>query len=420
MSVARRKSDQALNDRDADIRDKEAEIHQLQSSVDWLRGEVARLTASNDEITAQRENAVQELQDLRSQHGQLAACMEDIVRDHIHTALGAKNQEMERLRGELQSARDTTRALQRQLTAAMSSRDDDDVLTVLDAGHFEAACQKLCHHVQQWVVRFSKHSDLRRCRMLHEVRDDQIADRFDSAVLDGTDVDTYLADRVRRRDVFMAVVMAMVWDFVFTRYLFGMDREQRQRLKSLEKQLSEVGTQAAVQRWRATTLTLLAQRPSFEQQLARDIEAVAREIFGTLSRLLPPPPAAEGKLLESLRRLLTFASRLSIEMRTQRAEYVMLPPLQPEHDEQGELVRTVRFKASLMNERGGAAVANEALEQQQAIVRMVLFPPVVKRGDDRGEGDDEMVVYPAQVLVARDGTSRLASSERTDTPSDMI
>ncbi|KAL2005334.1 hypothetical protein VTN00DRAFT_2545 [Thermoascus crustaceus] len=423
VSVARRKSDQALNNRDADIRDKEAEINQLQSSVDWLRGEVARLTASNDEITAQRENAVQELQDLRSQHSQLAAGMEDIVRDHINTALSAKNQEIERLRGELQSARDKTLALQRQITAAMSSRDDDNVLIFLDENHFEAACQKLCHHVQQWVVRFSKHSDLRRCRMLHEVRDDKIADRFDNAILDGTDVDTYLADRVRRRDVFMAVVMAMVWDFIFTRYLFGMDREQRQKLKSLEKQLSEVGTKAAVQRWRATTLTLLSKRPAFEQQLAHDIEAVALEIFGTLSRLLPPPPAAEGALLESLRRLLKYAARLSIEMRTQRAEYVMLPPLQPEYDQQGELVRTVRFNASLMNERSGSAVSNEAL--QQAIVRMVLFPLVVRKGDDRGEGNDEIVVYPAQVLVARDGTpgsraTRLASSERTDTPSDML
>jgi hypothetical protein len=33
----------------------------------------------------------------------------------------------------------------------------------------------------------------------------------------------------------------MIWEYVFTRYLFGMDREQRQKLKSLEKTLSEVG-----------------------------------------------------------------------------------------------------------------------------------------------------------------------------------
>jgi len=42
--------------------------------------------------------------------------------------------------------------------------------------------------------------------------------------------------------VFMSVVMTMIWEFVFTRYLFGMDREQRQKLKSIEKTLMEVGT----------------------------------------------------------------------------------------------------------------------------------------------------------------------------------
>lgn len=251
------------------------------------------------------------------------------MRDEI----GRKNQEIARLR-------DQVAALQRQITAA--AIDNDNVLTVLDDGHFARACEQLCHHVQQWVVRFSKHSDLRRCRPLAELRDERLADRFAGAVLDGSDVDADLADRVRRRDVFTAVVMAMVCEFVFARYLFGMDREQRQKLKALEKQLAEAAPRAAVQRWRATTLTLLARRPAFEQQRARDTEAVAQEIFGTLARLLPPPQTAEGALLDSLRGVLRHAARLAVEMRTQRAEYVMLPPLQP-----------ARFDAARMHERSG-------------------------------------------------------------------
>jgi hypothetical protein len=31
----------------------------------------------------------------------------------------------------------------------------------------------------------------------------------------------------------------------------------------------------------------------------------------------------------------------------------------------------------------------------------VLFPLVVKKGNDEGEGDEEIVVCPAQVLVAK-------------------
>ena len=33
----------------------------------------------------------------------------------------------------------------------------------------------------------------------------------------------------------MSVVMAMVWEYVFTRYLFGMDRDQRKKLKAAIK-----------------------------------------------------------------------------------------------------------------------------------------------------------------------------------------
>lgn len=413
LTSARRKSDQALNRSDADLRDRDAEVNQLRSSLEWMQKEVARLTEENEGLTATnagmeaahhqelaeaRETSTRELEDLRAQHHQLSTGMEDIVRHEIETALAEKNEELRRLRAELVATRDKVQELQRQISSTLQ---EDDVTVPRDEDYFDSACQKLCQHVQQWVLRFSKHSDLRRCRQLSDIHDEKIADRFDNAILDGSDVDTYLADRVRRRDVFMSVVMTMVWEYIFTRYLFGMDREQRQKLKTLEKQLAEVGSRSAVARWRATTLTLLAKRPSFARQRANDTEAVALEIFGTLSRLLPPPSVVETTLLDSLRSVLHLAADLSIEMRTQRAEYVMLPPLQPEFDTNGDLARQVYFNASLMNERSGETTSNEALEAQRAVVRLVLFPLVVKKGNDRGEGDEEIVVCPAQVLIAR-------------------
>jgi hypothetical protein len=63
----------------------------------------------------------------------------------------------------------------------------------------------------------------------------------------------------------------------------------------------------------------------------------------------------------------------------------------------------VYFNAALMNERSGETTSNEMLEEEQAVVRIVLFPLVVKRGSDEGEGDEEIVVCPAQVLVAKTG-----------------
>jgi hypothetical protein len=98
---------------------------------------------------------------------------------------------------------------------------------------------------------------------------------------------------------------------------------------------------------------------------------------------------------------------LAVEMRTQRAEYMMLPPLQPEYDDTGELTEQVNFNAALMNERSGTdpnnggGESNEDLEARGAVVRVVLFPLVVRKGDDVGVGDDEIVVCPAQVLVVR-------------------
>ena len=275
--------------------------------------------------------------------------MESIVRHEIDTALAEKNAEIQRLRGDLDIAREQVRELQSQILAQPS----DNVVVSHDEDYFDQACQKLCQQVQGWVLRFSKFSDLKLCRGTNEVRDEKIVDRFDNAILDGSDVDNYLTDRVKRRDVFMSVVMTMIWEYVFTRYLFGMDREQRQKLKLLEKNLGEVGPTGAVHQWRALTLTLLSKRESFKAQRESDTEAVAIEIFSTLSRFLPPPQNLEEQIVGSLRTVMRTAVDLSIEMRTQRAEYMMLPPLSPEYDTNGDLARKVYFNASLMNERSG-------------------------------------------------------------------
>jgi hypothetical protein len=101
-------------------------------------------------------------------------------------------------------------------------------------------------------------------------------------------------------------------------------------------------------------------------------------------------------------------------MRTQKAEYVMLPPLRPEYDTNGDLVAKVPFSASLMNERSGEHTSNEELETKGATVKIVLFPLVVKKGDDNGEGDDEIVVCPAQVLVAKEKGKKVGFESSMD------
>jgi hypothetical protein len=423
-SRAENASSEALVARDTALQQKEAELEKLREDLEWMQKEVTKLTEVNEglasanqalatthaalesqhnETHAQWQESSRELETLRSQHEHLSGGMEEIVRHEIDTTLAAKNAELRQLYSNLEAAKEKIRELQQQIVASRN----DGVITARDEDYFDGACQQLCQHVQQWVLRFSKFSDTRICRSTNEVRDDKIVERFDNAVVDGSDVDTYLADRVKRRDVFMSVVMSMIWEFIFSRYLFGLDREQRQKLKHLEKNMLEVGPRSAVQRWRATTLTLLSRREAFAAQRAEDTEAVVQEIFGTLARFLPPPQNLEKPLLDSLRNVMKTAVDLSIEMRTQRAEYTMLPPLQPGYDVKGDVKDKFVFNAALMNERSGQTTSNQEVEAQKAVVRMVLFPLVVKKGGgDEGEeegGEEEVVVCPAQVLVAREG-----------------
>jgi len=389
--------------------EKDAEIDSLKRSLEWLQNEVSRLTEANDGLASanvtlarqhgdrygmlesQHSQTTRELEEAREAHNNLSADVEGVVQD--------KDQEIAQLRAELEAVKERIRAMQRQILASKAS--DSEFLTIRDEDYFDNACQQLCQHVQQWVLRFSKFSDMRACRLTSEINNDKTIDRLDNAILDGSDVDSYLADRIKRRDVFMSMTMTMVWEFVFTRYLFGMDREQRQKLKSLEKTLSEVGPASAVHQWRAITLTLLAKREAFAQQREQDTQAVVHAVLETLTEILPPPSNLEAQIEEQLTRVMKAAVDLSIEMRTQRAEYMMLPPLQPEYDANGDLASKVSFNAALMNERSGDTVSNEELEAQKAVVRIVLFPLVVKKGNDEGEGDDEIVVCPAQVLVAK-------------------
>ncbi|KAB8346092.1 hypothetical protein FH972_023140 [Carpinus fangiana] len=414
--------EEAVKARDLEIQEKDLEIHSIKTSLETLQTEVTRLTRHNTELQntqnderyasleaqhqdvhAKWQTSSRDLETLQQKHDNLSRSMETVVRGEIDDALEEKDNEIRGLRIELDQATDKIHALQQQLAL---TRKGEDYLNVRDEDYFDSACQQLCQHVQQWVLRYSKFSDTRACRMSHQVKDEKIETRLDNAILDGSDVDNYLSDRVRRRDVFMSVVMTMIWEFVFTRYLFGMDRDQRQKLKALEKTLTDVGPTRAVAQWRATTLTLLSRRDVFVEQRAQDTEAVVQEIYGTLSRLLPPPTHLAEQIQDSLRNVMRLAVNLSIEMRTQRAEYIMLPPLQPEYDTNGELARKVFFNASLMNERSGETSSNEELENQQAVVRLVLFPLVVKKGNDMGESDEEVVVCPAQVLIARSGKDK--------------
>ena len=384
-----------LSQKDSELNEMRAVVEEWQSRVDQLREVNEELTSSralNEEHEQRYRGLEDEHAHLKERHTDLTTGMEALVQHEVATHLEVKNSELQQLRVELEAAKQQVRSLQQQL---LTSRESEDFVE-RDEDYFESQCQSLCQHVQQWVLRFSKFSDMKACYRASEIRDETKLDRMENAILDGTDVDMYLQDRVKRRDVFMAVVMTMIFDYIFTRYLFGMDREQRQKLKNLEKTLQDIGPMSAVCRWRATTLTLLMRREDFARQRATDTEAIVHEIYDTVATFLPPPSHLVTQVQESLRKVINAAADLSIEMRTQRADYQMLPPLQPNYDTNGDLAQKVYFNALTMNERSGATTSNQVLQEQGAVVRMVLFPLVVKNEED----DEQIIVCPAQVLTA--------------------
>lgn len=380
--------------------DREYEIEQLKRALNEANGVIERLKQTNEGLrNSTSAIAVQHHEEVRRYEAQQAQAAKELQKQA--RSAKEKDAEIAHLRTQLEASTEEIKRLQQQILEQSRASVDSDFLDVRDIDYFDHRCQQLCAHVSQWVLRFSKFSDMRACRLTNELSDEKLIDRLDNAVLDGSNVDTYLNDRVRRRDIFMSMTMTMIWEFVFTRYLFGMDREQRQKLKHLEKQLIDVGPPHAVRQWRAVTLTLLSRRPGFKRQRDQDTEAVVQAILDTLAKILPPPSNLEDQIQAQLRRVVREAVGLAIEMRCQRAEYIMLPPLQPEYDDAGELVEDVKFNAALMNDGGQSNLTNEELESTAATVRVVLFPLVLRKGDDEGRGDDEIVVTPAQVLVAR-------------------
>lgn len=411
----------ALEQKDAEILAQQVTIATLQAEVAAVAAVGQRQGTAQREVTSEIEHqyaalqedysqAVQQLQmtsrqldalrhqhsQLNLEHSQMRNDMQEAVMEEVERATTEKKQEVMALEAALESVKQRTREasmLPMSMLNAQSNTLGDD--------HFDTACQTLFRHVQQWVLRFSKISDGRKCKVLDTIADERLVMRLDNTVLDGSDVDDILGDRVARRDVFMSVVTNMIWEFIFKRYFFGMDREQRQKVKSLESYVKAVASPGAVARWRVTTLTMIAQNPAFRKQVNIDHEAVTTEIFELLSIVLPPPTADRSRLRASLRQVLRSAIDLAVEMRTQLAEYLMLPPAPPEYDDKGESMYKTLVDINTMTERPDSVIDNIELHAMQAHVKIVLFPLVMKQGDDRGEGGDETVIYPAQVVVDR-------------------
>ncbi|RPB16620.1 hypothetical protein P167DRAFT_263834 [Morchella conica CCBAS932] len=332
--------------------------------------------------------------------------MENVIRNQLKE----KDSELERLRDELTKAREEVRKLQQQVT----TRQDNKYLDTKDLHHFSSSCQQLYSSLKIWCNQFSSFSIGKKCVHVHRLKDEAVRDRVEHVMLDDRGVRRMLKDDNKRSEVFMAITIRMIWEHVFTRYLFGLEVDERKKLISLETTLAEVGLHEAVHQWRSTTLTLLSTRPAIIAKRDADTEEIVQTIFNLLNFLLPPPPQYRSLAMESLRSLVQHSVQLAVEMRTQRAEYVMKRPPRPDYDDQGEVINTVPFVASSMQNRGPEPISAQELEEEGATVKLILFPQVIRRGNEYGENyETETTVLPMQVLVNRPQLSPMETPKTT-------
>lgn len=262
-SLQRHKNDSAiftheLETRNVLLTEKDSEITELKKKLDYYREEVVRLSQTNDSLAAtntklstsykfsyaalagkyerKREQLAvlsKENLELQASFSEVQATMENVIRNQLQE----KDSELERLRDELGKAREEVRKLQQQV----STRQDNKYIDTKDLQHFSGSCQQLFRSLKIWCNQFSSFSAGKKCLHVHRIADEAARDRVEDVMLDDRGVRKMLKDENRRPEVFVAITMRMIWEHVFTRYLFGLEVDERQKLLSLERTLAENG-----------------------------------------------------------------------------------------------------------------------------------------------------------------------------------
>ena len=247
-----------LEEKKALLEEKDSQIEELQRKIEWYRTEVTRLSQTNDSLsqtntslstsyklsyaalTAKYDKKQEAMLKLSREHSELQrnftemqAGMESIIR----TELSEKDTELERLRVELERAREEVRKLQNKVSA----RQTNKYIDTKDIAYFNSSCKNIFQSVKIFCKQFSSFSTGKKCVHVHRIKDETARDRVEAVMLDDRGVRRMLKEEKRRPEVFMAIVMRMVWELVFTRYLFGLEAEERRKLLSLEKILTDVG-----------------------------------------------------------------------------------------------------------------------------------------------------------------------------------
>ncbi|CAG8957514.1 hypothetical protein HYFRA_00010380, partial [Hymenoscyphus fraxineus] len=189
-----------------------------------------------------------------------------------------------------------------------------------------------------------------------------------------------------------SLVSRLLVDNIFTSYFVGISPDRAEELKKMEHFLRDYGPEESINQWRSTTLSLL--RKSTPALLAPQTNALIATITTKLNDLLSSVSNSQPSESRdsSLRTLLISAIELSRLLRSQKAVFSVNMPVLEEHQ------RTM-FESGEMEDVGGED--EEELIQRE--IRCVVFPGIVKWGDECGErGWLRNVVVKVKVLCLMD------------------
>ncbi|KAG5948492.1 hypothetical protein E4U60_001640 [Claviceps pazoutovae] len=309
-----------------------------------------------------------------TQTAQITALQQD--RNQLRREAVERDAEMGRLRGQVRDMK---------TFVSMSTRTEGQV----SDGVFGEGIGRLGMGVQGWVVRYFRRGGL---------VDFDSLDAATLAELKG------LAPTYERQHhapgakvhLLQSFVSRILVEMVFDTYFPGLSDEQVQRFHQMEETLSQlVRSEESINHWRASTLVLLrrdAIQPLQDETDTR-IEEVTLRIMRILDAVTTDGPSSTSSCARdsSLRSLVTDAVDLARLLVAQKAVLrVYMPEVSPH--------QPVLFDPDTMEDVGGEDEDEEALARRE--IWCVVFPGVIKRGDEKG-GRMELrnVIAKARVLV---------------------
>ncbi|KAF3922216.1 hypothetical protein ABW21_db0209233 [Orbilia brochopaga] len=203
--------------------------------------------------------------------------------------------------------------------------------------------------------------------------------------------------------VISAVISRSLHENIFDVYMYGMSKETNEGLASLEQYLSSLSNapnyDAAINRWRAQTLTMIKKHAmptlgtaplatavnpsSTEEFLTTSLEDLLLHLTTTLAPL-GLSTAAEPR--EKLRSILETAASIAVDLRVQRAKFVVNP----------DNLLGEEFDPETMEDLDG----HEDEDCDGRLVACVAWPAVWKSGDENGENTHlKNLIYKAQIFL---------------------